>query len=135
MNVEEFNKLQHKEVNNNIAIDFDGVIHKSSKGFNNGGIYDPPIKGSIEAINWFKNEGYNIIIHTAKVKPDRPLVNGKTGMELVTDWLKEHEIYNLIDEVTCIKPRAFIYIDDRGLRFETWEQTLNKFKEIIKYEY
>jgi len=130
MNINEFDKLQKREVDNNIAIDFDGVIHKSSKGFKDGGIYDPPIKGAIEALKWFKSKGYNVILHTAKVNPDRPLVNGKTGKELILDWLEEYNISDLIDDITCIKPRAFIYIDDRGLRFETWEQTLREFKTI-----
>ena len=34
----------------NIGIDFDGVIHKNSKGFFDGTVYDEPIKGSLEAL-------------------------------------------------------------------------------------
>ena len=33
-----------------IGVDFDGVIHKCSKGFYDGTIYDPPIKGSYHAL-------------------------------------------------------------------------------------
>ena len=36
--------------NNQIAIDFDGVIHKNSKGYYDGTIYDEPVEGSLEAI-------------------------------------------------------------------------------------
>ena len=61
----------------NLAIDFDGVIHDFSKGYHDGTCYGDPIKGSLEAIKKLSID-YNIIIFTAKAKPSRPLVNGKT---------------------------------------------------------
>ena len=47
-----------------IMIDLDGTIHKYSKGWNGGEIYDPPFEGSIDAIKWLKNQGFEIIIFT-----------------------------------------------------------------------
>jgi len=41
-----------------------------------------------------------------------------------------NEIDTYIKEITCEKPRAICYIDDRGIRFESWEQTLKQFNEI-----
>ena len=35
-----------------IAIDFDGVIHKNSKGFQDGTIYDDPIPGVKRALSY-----------------------------------------------------------------------------------
>ena len=61
----------------NMAIDFDGVIHNFDKGWYDGTCYGDPLPGSIEAIKKLSKQ-YNIIIFTAKVKPSRPLVNGKT---------------------------------------------------------
>lgn len=130
MNIEQYDKLQHHENNNQVAIDFDGVVHGNSKGFHDGTVYDPPIKGSIEAIKWFHSQGLDIVLFTAKVKPDRPLVQGKTGEELIWEWLAKYEISSYIKEITCEKPRAIVYIDDRGIRFESWEQTLKQFNEI-----
>ena len=124
MNIEDYSKLQFQENNLQIAIDFDGVIHKSSKGFFDGTVYDEPIEGCIEAIKKLA-EKYTIVIFTAKAKKDRPLVNGMTGEELVWDWLAKYNISSYIKEVTSEKPRAICYIDDRGVRFESWEQTLN----------
>ena len=131
MNIEEYNILQKKENNNQVAIDFDGVVHGNSKGFYDGTVYDPPIEGSIQAIKWFKEQGYDIVLFTAKVKPDRPLVNGKTGEQLIWEWLAKYDISSYIKEITCEKPRAICYIDDRGIRFESWDQTLAQFKQLL----
>jgi len=124
MNIETYSKLQYQENNLQIAIDFDGVIHRNSKGFYDGTVYDKPIKGAIEAIKILSKK-YTIVVFTAKAKSDRPLVNGKTGEQLVWDWLVKYKLDSYIKEVTSEKPRAICYIDDRGVRFESWEQTLN----------
>ena len=39
-----------KEINSTIAIDFDGVIHKNSKGYHDGTIYDDPVPGTLKAL-------------------------------------------------------------------------------------
>ena len=106
----------------NIAIDFDGVIHTFDKGYHDGTCYGEPIKGSLEAIR-FLSKKYNVIIFTAKAKPSRPLVNGKTGTELVREWLEKHNVMKYVSEITSEKPRSFIYIDDKGYRFTNWEDT------------
>jgi 5'(3')-deoxyribonucleotidase len=108
----------------NIAIDFDGVIHTFDKGFFDGTCYGDPIPGSIEAIKRL-SKNYNIIIFTAKAKPNRPLVNGKTGTELVKEWLEKHDILDCVVDITSEKPRAKIYIDDNGYRFENSTQCVS----------
>ena len=108
---------------NNIAIDFDGVIHDAYLGFYDGTCYGLPVKGSLEAIKEL-SKSFRIIIFTAKAKPNRPLINNKTGKELVKDWLQKYEILDHISEVTCEKPRAILYIDDNAYRFLNWKDTL-----------
>ena len=93
--------MQHHENNFQVAIDFDGVVHGNSKGFHDGTIYDKPIEGSLDAIKWFSSKGYDIVLFTAKAKPDRPLVNNKTGEELIWEWLKKYDIDKFIKEITC----------------------------------
>ncbi len=115
----------------NLAIDFDGVIHTFDKGWYDGTCYGKPIKGSLEAIKKL-SESYNIIIFTAKAKPSRPLVNGKTGTELVEEWLTRHGVMQYIKEITSEKPRSQIYIDDKGYHFENWEDTIKHIEK--KYE-
>ena len=115
---------------NNIAIDFDGVIHNFDKGWHDGTCYGEPLPGSINAIKSLSKK-YNIIIFTAKAKKNRPLVNGKTGVELVKEWLEKYDVMQYINEITSEKPRAKIYIDDNGYRFENWKKTLNDIEETL----
>ena len=114
----------------NIAIDFDGVIHNFDKGYFDGTCYGNPIEGSLEALKKL-SEDYEIIIFTAKAKPDRPLVNGKTGTELVIEWLTRHGVIQYVKEVTSEKPRAKIYIDDKGYYFEDWSVTLKDIEQRL----
>ena len=69
---------------------------------------------------------YDVIIYTAKAKPDRGLINGKTGIQLVWDWLRDNDMAKFVTKVTSEKPRAVAYIDDKGITFKNWEQTLGE---------
>lgn len=108
---------------NNLAIDFDGVIHNADKGFHDGTCYGDPLPGSLNALKLLATK-YRIVIFTAKAKPNRPLVNGKTGTELVSEWLEKNEVLRYVADITSEKPRAILYIDDNAYRFENWEETL-----------
>lgn len=110
--------------NNTIAIDFDGVIHNYNKGWHDGTCYGEAIQGAIESIKLLA-KNYSIVIYTAKARPDRPLVNGKTGIELVEEWLDIHGVLKYVKEITSTKPRAFLYVDDNCFRFTNWVETLN----------
>ena len=80
---------------NNIAVDFDGVIHNFDKGWHDGTCYGDPLPGALEALKRLSQD-YNVIIFTAKAKPSRPLVNGKTGTELVQEWLEKHDVMRYV---------------------------------------
>jgi hypothetical protein len=116
-----------KEIKN-IAVDFDGVIHDFSKGWHDGTCYGDPLPGSIEALRILSKK-FNVIIFTAKAKANRPLVNGMTGTQLVSDWLEKHNVLDCVYEITSDKPRAQLYIDDKGYRFENWLDTLKYIEE------
>ena len=47
---------------------------------------------------------------------------------LVTEWFQKYGIINCIKGITSEKPRAELYIDDNGYRFQNWDDTL-KFVE------
>ena len=112
----------------NIGIDFDGVIHKCSKGYHDGTIYDDPVDGVKSALEQLSKQ-YTIIVCTCKAKKDRGLVNGKTGTELVWEWLKKHDLEQFVSKVTAEKPRAVAYIDDKAIRFDSWKETLKSFNK------
>jgi len=96
-----------KEIDNldkikTISIDFDGVIHRYSKGFQGlENAYDTPMDGSIEAIKKLYDEGYILKILSSRPK------------EVIYPWLKKYEIYDMITEVSNHKFPATVYIDDR----------------------
>ena len=107
----------------NIGIDFDGVIHKCSKGYYDGTIYDDPVEGVHAALEKI-SKNYTIIVNTCTAKPDRGLVDGKTGTQLVWEWLKKHNLSKYVSKVTAEKPRAVAYIDDKSIRFSNWDACL-----------
>ena len=123
MNSKKFLEKVNKQEKNVIAIDFDGVIHKNSLGFHDGTVYDEPIPGAIDAIKKLSKNN-TIVIFSCKALTDRPVVQGKTGIQLIEDWLEKHDIRSLVSDVTFKKPRASVYIDDKGYRFENWNATL-----------
>lgn len=98
-----------------ICVDFDGVIHKYSKAYHDGTIYDEPVEGAKEALRLLRAKPYRIVILTARPKDG------------IAEWLDKHGFSPYVDEVTNIKPQAVCYIDDRGIRFTNWRDMLNYF--------
>ena len=101
-------------MNKTIAVDFDGVIHKYSKGWHDGSIYDGPVEDVKRALDLLRERGFSIVIFTCR--PD---------LESIIVWCKMHNI--TVDEVTHTKPKAIAYIDDRGLRFTNWQDMIRYF--------
>tara|TARA_R110001592_G_scaffold358474_1_gene663482 strand:+ start:4038 stop:4427 length:390 start_codon:yes stop_codon:yes gene_type:complete len=110
-----------------IGIDFDGVIHKNSKGFYDGTVYDDPIVGVRESLKEI-SENYDIIVYSAKARKDRMPINEKTGKELIEEWLVEQDLMKYVKEVTSEKPRAVCYIDDKGVEFKDWDSCMNNLR-------
>jgi len=125
----EIRKHSYPDEQINIGVDFDGVIHKCSKGFYDGTIYDDPIPGAFEALEKL-SEKYTIIMFSAKARADRGLVNGKTGIQLIWEWLEKYDMSQFVNKVTAEKPRARFYIDDKAIRFTDWESTFKKIEEL-----
>lgn len=109
-----------------IAVDFDGVIHRYSKGWKDGTIYDPPILGCKEALGLLSHD-YRIIIYSTR-NYDR-VINGevqRNQVEEVRQYLDEHRIP--YDEIYTglSKPICKFFIDDNAVRFEgNWLKTLS----------
>ena len=127
---EEWSNQTKKDEVGVIAMDFDNVIHNNPLGFHDGTCYGEPIDGVIESIKKI-SKAFRIVIYSYKGHPDRPLINGKNGIELVWDWLKKYEIDSYIEDIVWGKPNALVYIDDKGYRFENWKDTM-KFLENLE---
>lgn len=118
-----FLDIIQQQINSTIVLDFDGVIHKGSKGFYDGTVYDDPVEGTGEALRILSTK-YRLVISSCKADPKRPLVDGKTGIQLIWDWLTKHDFAQYIEDVTHEKVRAKYYIDDKGITFTSWEEVL-----------
>lgn len=110
-----------------VCVDFDGVIHRYSKGWQDGSIYDPPMKGAKKELGRLVSKGYKVVILTTRLNPE---ANDDVNLEKnkITKWLADNGFQAGVHyhDITAIKPKAGIYIDDRGIRFTNW-------KDISKY--
>lgn len=118
----------------NIVFDFDGVIHKYSKGWQDGSIYDSPVPGIWAIINKLRDCGYRVVVVSTRCQT-------QDGIEAIQKWLSSYGI--IVDDVCATKPPAMVYIDDRAIcfdgnvdnlfdsivNFQTWQQ-----KEKAKHE-
>ncbi|MDX3019889.1 hypothetical protein [Streptomyces acidiscabies] len=106
-----------------IAVDFDGVIHTYSRGWQDGTIYDPPMPGALDGLRALMEQDAVFIFTT------RPAID-------VAMWLENHGFSTRFDFdgtfwndrgvllVTNRKLAATAYLDDRAVRFINWEQAL-----------
>lgn len=110
-----------------VCVDFDGVIHAYTRGWHDGTIYDQPLPGALDGLRALMRD-YAVVIHTAR------------NARQVGPWLQERGFVTTLDIdlpyelqfwnqlgglfVTNRKMPAVAYIDDRGIRFENWDQAL-----------
>lgn len=88
----------------NVAIDFDGVLNTYDGWAGEDELFEPRV-----GVGYFLarlDETYNVVIFTVR-KP-----------RLVWDWLVEYNLSQYVSRVTNKKPKAFVYIDDRALKFD-----------------
>jgi hypothetical protein len=117
-------KEQHKLTNGTLRamIDFDGTIHKFSKGYHDGTLYDKPFEDAIEIIDWLKDLGFQIVIFTSRASKTSGEEFGqdyKKEIIKVENYLKEYGIH--FDLITAEKLAANFYIDDLAIHFNNWE--------------
>ncbi len=118
-------------------IDLDQTIHKYSKGYGDGTIYDEPFKGARDAIQWLKNQGYEIVIFSTRASPGNAEEMGgdhKKEIAKIETWLKHHDIY--FDRITADKIFADFYIDDKAIPIHNgnWDAVLKVVKKRMKYD-
>ena len=97
---------------NNLAIDFDGVIHAYSIGFHDGTLYDPPTLGTSLALQKLHDE-YKVVVLSARARDERMVKE-------IWEWLATYQLDGYVSSVTNVKPAAVAYIDDRAITFIDW---------------
>lgn len=119
-----------------ICIDFDGVIHTYSRGWQGGVIYDPVTEGFFE---WMEKtaEHFELTVYSSRSKnTDQQLAMMQWLEREYSHWQIKNNRQELV--VTPLKfahekPPALITIDDRALTFNgNWEdfslEALRSFK-------
>lgn len=112
-------------------IDFDATIHKYSKGYQDGSIYDDPFDGARETIDWLKDLGFEIIIFTTRAsKENAEEMGGDHLKEIknIENYLSDHKIY--FDRITSDKLGANFYIDDKAITIKNGDW--NSVKKAIR---
>ena len=118
-----------------VAIDFDGVIHAHRVPWTYANeINDGPVPGAFEFIERVLEE-FNVVIFSARA-------DSYTAREAICEWLQAHwpAVKVVARRGECVlvggswihitheKPHAFMYIDDRGWRFEGTFPTMDELR-------
>lgn len=105
-----------------IIIDLDGVIcpiKKQKQSYSDL----KPLPGAVKRLRELRAAGHYIIImtarHMATCESNVGKVMKKMG-KLTFDWLDKYGIE--YDEVYFGKPNGEVYIDDRAIRFSSWNE-------------
>lgn len=92
-----------------ISVDFDGVLHDYRAGWTG---YEPtgePVPGAREFVCQLVTDGYEVVISSCRAYT-------QIGRDGIREWLERHDFPRV--SVTCEKPHARFYVDDRGIRFD-----------------
>jgi len=108
-----------------IAVDFDGVLHGYSLGWQDGTIYDEPKPLARESMALLC-EKFEVVIFSTRCFPRTVRGKFEPSQDIeVAAWLKKHNIpYTRIHTEPC-KPLCVAFIDDNAIRHINWASTMN----------
>ena len=98
-----------------VIIDLDGTICSEEKQFSRA--LAKLKNGAIESLEKLREKGYKIIIYSARTWAE---------YEMTENWLKENKVP--YDQIILGKPQGDYWIDDRAIRFRSWEQVINEIR-------
>ena len=106
-----------------IAVDFDGVIHEYANGWGDGSIYGDEVPGAFRSLRLLMEQDA-VFIHTSRDPAQVAAWLDERGFPCTTRC--DETFWNLsgILLVTDRKYPAVAYIDDRGIRFHNWGNTM-----------
>ena len=112
-----------------IAIDLDGVICPIKRPDQSYADLEP-LPGAVARIRQLREAGHYIIITTARNMATCESNLGKVIKnvgKLTLDWLERYGVE--YDEIHFGKPNAEVYLDDRAIRFSTWQEITGELLE------
>jgi len=120
---------EEKKFIRSLCIDFDGVIHSYSSGWQGADkVADPPVDGAIKWLTELvRDGGYEVNIYSSRSRQDG-------GVKAMMHWFT---LVGMRDEILkeikfpTQKPAAWITIDDRAICFDgnfPSKETINDFK-------
>lgn len=127
-----------------IAVDFDGVIHDYRDGWRDGSIYGDFTPNAMAALMTLLAH-YPTFVHTARSpRQVAHWIEHKSGHHIECTlqmrppipawwrWGRPFRFWNTTGLllVTDRKLPAAVYIDDRGLRFNNWNDTIGALAEL-----
>jgi hypothetical protein len=126
--------VEQKETKKRVMVDLDGTIHKYSKGFQDGTLYDGPFDGAKEAIDWLRDQGYEVVIFTTRVSEENSEEMGNNLEEqyrYIEEYLRKNGIY--FDRITAEKLAAEFYVDDRAVHIPNgdWDYVISTISKRI----
>ena len=117
-----------------IVIDLDGTIcHLKEENQTYEDVL--PVAGVKQVLEAWKSQGHILIIQTARNMATQGSNLGKVMKnvgKITLDWLEKYEIP--YDEIYFGKPNGHVYIDDRALKFQNWEDLSKMDIEEVKQE-
>lgn len=105
-----------------IAIDLDGTICPIKQPHQSYGDLEP-LPGAVERIRALRAVGHYVIILTARNMATCQSNLGKVMKnvgQVTLAWLEKYGVE--YDEIYFGKPNAEVYLDDRAMRFTSWEE-------------
>ena len=134
-------KHETKGIQNKLVIDLDDTISVTEHG---DYVNSKPIKKTVYMIRQYKEQGFYIVIHSAR---NMRTYNGEVGLinihtlPNIIEWLKKNDIP--FDEIIVGKPWCGydgFYIDDKAIRpsefhsmsFEQIKELLSKEKQYVR---
>jgi len=104
-----------------LIVDLDGTICTEEKTFSRS--LAKPISGAKKTLEQFKEQGYTIIIYSARTWNE---------FEMTTEWLINNKIP--YDQLILGKPIGDFWIDDRALNFKSWKQIKIEIEECKNHD-
>jgi len=111
-----------------IAVDLDGVIltYDHWRGVHHFG---DPMPGVVDALNALMAKGYNVIINTVRTNTEANRLPLGELVSILENGLKDKGIPYTSIWSKPGKPLASYYIDDKAIKFSSWDKALQDVAE------